>query len=644
VKPNYFYLSRPELIYEHTALFKKYLDGFVVQSNQSSFSSNKITLYILNATFDSFSTVQPVNLIFEPVSYGGVNHYNSITISFESYSEQTAAWWENTLSGLGFTVQRNGDTITLNANDVDVTINYIVVHATTAGETTGGYTTSPTSLVNLSEQSYNVYEGVSIPLGVRVIDEFGNPVRGAEVTIDTGSGTVIKESDENGEVWYIYNAASAGTYSVTFSIPGDSYSYDISVASRPSGGGIFDLSWNVSSPYGWNVSLLGAYRSFGVTVTYEGNPVSNARVDFSTDAPNLISVVDNYAYTDTNGNAAVDVIAWDNGTANLIATSGGSSAVLQLDITGAGGGVCPPGWSYRRVITINNPGSALTEYQVRVELDNTNFDFTKAKPDGSDIRFTDTNGVFLSYWIEEWSSNHAVIWVRVPNIPSGLKTIYMYYGNPSATTESNGAATFDFFDDFDTDTSSNYVLWESWVGSPSFIWDTVNSELRTDTSNADFFLTTTISLSSNFIVEIKAYTQDNDAIGALIRTNGGVYYVATLRVTDYDGAGSGGSSETLIRYDGVPSYYWQATRLLDFGDVINPSNWQIGGIAYDGEKLYAYYDHQKQLTSYSVGSISVHSVGLSTQANSPPAHYDWILVRKYAPQEPNVSVGSEELC
>jgi len=90
-------------------------------------------------------------------------------------------------------------------------------------------------------------------------------------------------------------------------------------------------------------------------------------------------------------------------------------------------------WQYRRGIVITNTNSeTLTDYQVLVELNSANFDFSKAKSDGSDIRFIDEDDVTeLNYWIEEWDSANesAKIWVRVPHIPANsTKTIYMYYG------------------------------------------------------------------------------------------------------------------------------------------------------------------------------------------------------------------------
>ena len=98
-----------------------------------------------------------------------------------------------------------------------------------------------------------------------------------------------------------------------------------------------------------------------------------------------------------------------------------------------------PDWGYRKAITVNNTSSAvaLTDYQVLVTLSSSNFDYGKANTDGSDLRFTDSDELTeISYWIEEWNiSGDSKVWVKVPSIlASSTATVYLYYGNSSATT------------------------------------------------------------------------------------------------------------------------------------------------------------------------------------------------------------------
>ncbi|MCX8179674.1 MAG: DUF2341 domain-containing protein, partial [Candidatus Aenigmarchaeota archaeon] len=109
-------------------------------------------------------------------------------------------------------------------------------------------------------------------------------------------------------------------------------------------------------------------------------------------------------------------------------------------------------WSYRREITINNPhSSTLTDFQINITLNTTQLiSQGKMRSDCGDIRFTDSDGsTQLSYWIESGcNSDNTKIWVKVPSIPAGSKKIYVYYGNPSANSTSNGDTTFVLFDDF----------------------------------------------------------------------------------------------------------------------------------------------------------------------------------------------------
>jgi hypothetical protein len=113
------------------------------------------------------------------------------------------------------------------------------------------------------------------------------------------------------------------------------------------------------------------------------------------------------------------------------------------------------GWQYHQEITIHeNSGQILVDYQVLLELTGSNFP-AGAKSDGADLRFTDAQGKELSYWIEEFnpSTETGRVWVKVPSIPArGETKITMYYGNPSARSQSNGEATFEFFDDFEDGT------------------------------------------------------------------------------------------------------------------------------------------------------------------------------------------------
>lgn len=72
------------------------------------------------------------------------------------------------------------------------------------------------------------------------------------------------------------------------------------------------------------------------------------------------------------------------------------------------------------------------------------------KSDFADMRFFDADtGHELPHWIESKSASSATVWFRTGQ----TNNVYLYYGNPDATSSSNITNTFIFGDDFSGDTS-----------------------------------------------------------------------------------------------------------------------------------------------------------------------------------------------
>jgi hypothetical protein len=106
-------------------------------------------------------------------------------------------------------------------------------------------------------------------------------------------------------------------------------------------------------------------------------------------------------------------------------------------------------WTYRRKLTFNNSGQpeTLVNFPVLINLSSSNFDYSKANLDGTDLRFIDVdNTTQLNYHIEDWNSlGYSYVWVNVTNIASSSSTdhIWMYYNNSDASDAQDESGTYD---------------------------------------------------------------------------------------------------------------------------------------------------------------------------------------------------------
>jgi len=92
------------------------------------------------------------------------------------------------------------------------------------------------------------------------------------------------------------------------------------------------------------------------------------------------------------------------------------------------------------------PASASVEgFPLLVRLHKNFFDFSQAKANGEDVRFSSSKGESLPYQIDEWDPARGVasVWVRVPRIQGNSRQeIKLHWGNANAAAESNGKAVF----------------------------------------------------------------------------------------------------------------------------------------------------------------------------------------------------------
>jgi len=310
------------------------------------------------------------------------------------------------------------------------------------------------------------------------------------------------------------------------------------------------------------------------------------------------------------------------------------------------------GWAYRRPVRINNSQNPnnLTNYQVLVTVDTASLiSAGKMNSDGSDIRFTDSDGVtLLSYWIESGiNTSTTKIWVKVPSIPaSSVYTIYMYYGNPSALSQSNPNAVFDFFDDASTDKSSSYVLRDLYNAG-------VNATLSYDATNKRY----------------KVTFSANDAVGIEIAGISGGAFEVWMRgmVTSTTNQQFG----VMARYSSTAVWYFRkvtaSTYSAKFIDIIkeptppNTAGTQIAslsetnyistGVWYQvkahafGSSYWMWCEHENQSLSATsdsaTGTWGLYIASFISTAGQS-VYFKDVVVRKYTDPEPTTALLTEE--
>lgn len=192
--------------------------------------------------------------------------------------------------------------------------------------------------------------------------------------------------------------------------------------------------------------------------------------------------LNNWTQTDWSGGVGASTSNQYSNESNVNTSTLGEAKMTQT----SGWSATYSSWKNRQKITIANTGSVQSNYPTKLTI---SYD-SDMKSDFSDIRFTNSSGTALSYWLEnKTDSSSATAWVKVDSLTGGGTTdIYMYYGNGSATTESNGNNVFQLFDDFNSG-SVDTAKWD-FLGTGSSYFTIESNKLKTnDGGNWDAGLT-----------------------------------------------------------------------------------------------------------------------------------------------------------
>lgn len=289
------------------------------------------------------------------------------------------------------------------------------------------------------------------------------------------------------------------------------------------------------------------------------------------------------------------------------------------------------GYSKRKPITVTGGASgAQANFQLKLAVAHD----ADMQADFDDLRFTRADGTTLiDAWLEsKVNSTSSVVWAEFPTTPANTvdQTYYMYYGNAGAASDWDGAATFEFFDNFEDNDVSD------WSKESGANIAAVASPVKNGTYAAQIYPTTNWaeaykSVGTNLSDRIfEFYAQfDSTANGRLFIQATGTdslngIYIGTVdgNIKYYDGSWNtlqAFSIDTWYRFK-ITTHPSADTFDIDI-DGVNKGN----GLGVRG--------------SYSGG---VNAISFTTAGSAYDEYVDMIFMRKYAANPPTYAFGAEE--
>ncbi|MBN2095265.1 MAG: DUF2341 domain-containing protein [Candidatus Aenigmarchaeota archaeon] len=293
-------------------------------------------------------------------------------------------------------------------------------------------------------------------------------------------------------------------------------------------------------------------------------------------------------------------------------------------------------WDYRRQLNLSNAAGALYSYPVRISI-NLSGDYSdgRVKQYCGDARFTYYNSTSgteteLPYLIESCNlsgSDNATFWVSVPYMAASSETtLYLYYGNPSASPGNNlsicpagvqGGRCLLFYGGFEDSsavgpTGFNTSVWSVDYGSDG-------DECRVHTDSADV-------RTGSWGGEM----EEGDEGEVAISTRDGLLNL------------SGCTNCRLDFWIKLTTNWEDADRI--YVDVYDGS-WHYGELNLNGETYDTGNWHQFTLNLSEYDTSSPVRVRFDNEASddNEEAHLDDVMIYHYALSEPYLgSIGSQE--
>jgi len=294
-------------------------------------------------------------------------------------------------------------------------------------------------------------------------------------------------------------------------------------------------------------------------------------------------------------------------------------------------------WAYRRSIAITGSSGAGSGYQVRILMSyeahmDTDFD---------DIRFTDNDGdTLLDHWRESYvASAYALFWVKVADNLDSDRSIFLYYGNSTVSSASNGTATFpNLYDDWTV---------ESMQAS---IWDQVDALGAVSWNAAGATHGTILKLEGGAANGRQTYDSDYTSAASFA-----LMFRANIELTTNLGANTlrAGSSPTVDAWAYVTSNNGAQTfqvRDSDANDDIQAmtdgyfDSFIVYQITRDGTNAKLYADTVLIETASCDPDVDDGAAAyLQCRDEEYDLYVDWVAVRNYIADEPASGSFGEEI-
>lgn len=324
-------------------------------------------------------------------------------------------------------------------------------------------------------------------------------------------------------------------------------------------------------------------------------------------------------------------------------------------------------WKYRQSVGVTNTsGSTLTDYQIPIFIDTSSLiSSSKIKNDCSDLRITDSVGTTLPYWIATSPSLNTCgqtstkVWVKISSISTSGTNLYIYYGNSSASSQSNGNNIFPIFADFTIGTSlpSNWTKTDIGtsgtygIGSSLSISNTNGEDVWNNIYGATHIYKNS-KLSGSFTAEALVTSQSNvnewaktgimvaNSIGST-QSNGQAFVISTPGngiAFQYQGVGLTSSAADTETHSGPPSIHSFPLFLKlkkDTNNSIsgfysaNGNSWTQQGTAYAPAGVSS--------DQYVALFITPHNISATGNAT-----YTFFYTRKYSGTEPSTTTPTNE--